>query len=172
MREWTLKGYLMAQLQALSEYNGVSLYAFSAMAKTNARLKDVLCMYLTLYVDEPLKTRLVKKYAYLSALCQSLDGLTEDTIVAFLADDQLSAYRTVYDNFCYQRDRQEKEDALKRMMYEKIAERKREKNMSNYRIYSQLHLNPGNINAFLKNGDVSKVSLHTTRQILAYVNEY
>ena len=44
--------------------------------------------------------------------------------------------------------------------------------VTDYCIYKQLELNPGNVNAFLKNGDVSKVSLDTVRKILSFVNEY
>ena len=171
MREWTLKGYLLSQLQMFSDYDGVSLYAFSDMARNDARLQDALCMYLMLYVDDSLRSRLMKKYAYLQAPCQSLAGLTVDNVESFFDCDQFSEYQTVYSNYCYLRDRGEKEDKLKRIMYQKIVERQREKNLTNYRIYTQLRLNPGNINAFLKNGDVSKVSLDTTRQILAFVNE-
>ncbi len=171
MREWTLKGYLLSQLQVLSEYDGVSLYKFSDMAMGNARLKDALCMYLMLYVEDSLRSKLLKKYKYLKQPCGSLAGLTSDNAPSFLMKEELSGYHTVYKNYCYLRDRQEQEDKLKRIMYQKIAERKREKKLTNYHIYSRLHLNPGNINAFLKNGDVSKVSLNTARQILAFVNE-
>ena len=39
---------------------------------------------------------------------------------------------------------------------------------SNYRIYTDLHLNPGNLNAWLKHGDCGKVSLKTARSVLRY----
>ena len=54
----------------------------------------------------------------------------------------------------------------------KISEVKEAKSVSNYRIYKEMNLNPGNVNAFLKNEDTSKVSLDTARKILAFVNEY
>ena len=54
----------------------------------------------------------------------------------------------------------------------KISEVKEAKSVSNYRIYKTMNLNPGNVNAFLKNEDTSKVSLDTARKILAFVNEY
>ena len=54
----------------------------------------------------------------------------------------------------------------------KISEVKKAKSVSNYRIYKEMNLNPGNVNAFLKNEDTSKVSLDTARKILAFVNEY
>ena len=172
MREWTLKGYLLSQMQMLAEYDGESLYKFAAMATSDARLKDVLCMYLVLYVEGPLKTKLLKKYTALATACHTLEGLSVENAVTFLDGTDFIGYRTVYDNFLYMRDRQTKEDNLKRMMHQKIVERQREKRLSNYRIYTHLKLNPGNINAFLKSGDVSKVSLQTTRRILMYVNEH
>ena len=63
-------------------------------------------------------------------------------------------------------------DKIKLMMHSRISEVKRIKNVTNYRIYTALNLNPGNANAFLKNGDISKVSLDTTRRILNFINEY
>ena len=57
-------------------------------------------------------------------------------------------------------------------MYRRISEVKQAKCVTNYRIYKELNLNPGNVNAFLKNEDISKVSLDTARKILTFVNEY
>lgn len=58
------------------------------------------------------------------------------------------------------------------MMYLRITETIKLKNITNYRIYTNLNLNLSNANMFLKNGDVSKVSLDTTKQILQFVNEH
>ena len=53
-----------------------------------------------------------------------------------------------------------------------IVEVQSEKGITNYRIYKALNLNPGNVNAFLKCGDVSKVGVNTARKILGFVNQY
>ena len=58
------------------------------------------------------------------------------------------------------------------MMHLRITEFQKEKSITNYAIYKNLHLNSGNANAFLKHGDVSKLSLATVRRILEYVNQY
>ena len=58
------------------------------------------------------------------------------------------------------------------MMFQRIAQLQQEKEITNYAVYKALNLNPGNTNAFLKNGDVSKLSLDTVRRILEYVNQY
>lgn len=57
-------------------------------------------------------------------------------------------------------------------MCRRISKVKQAKCVTNYRIYKELNLNPGNVNAFLKNENTSKVSLDTARKILAFVNDY
>lgn len=48
----------------------------------------------------------------------------------------------------------------------------KKKNCSNYRLYKDLKLNPGNVNSWLKHGDGSKVSYQTAQQIITYVMQY
>mgnify|MGYP007101856538 CR=1 FL=1 len=48
----------------------------------------------------------------------------------------------------------------------------KEKRCSNYRIYKDLDLNPGNINSWLKDGDGTKVSFHTAERILDYLVQH
>lgn len=57
-------------------------------------------------------------------------------------------------------------------MQKKIVDVQMKKGITNYRIYKALNLNPGNVNAFLKNADTSKVGLDTVRNILVFVNNY
>lgn len=172
MRELTFKGYLLAQLQKFSETNSTSLYTFSHIANNNARLRDALCLYLVLFTASPLRCKLLKKYKYLVEPFENLAELTMENIDSFLCTEKFNQYKTVYDNYLYMRDKKSQEDKIKLMMHSRISELKRIKNVTNYRIYTVLNLNPGNANAFLKNGDVSKVSLDTTRRILKFVNEY
>ena len=47
----------------------------------------------------------------------------------------------------------------------------KEKRITNYRLYTDLRLNPGNINAWLKHGDGNKVSLAHARQMLQYLRQ-
>lgn len=172
MRELTFKGYLLSELQTLSGVKSTSLYTFSHMAEKNARLKDALCLYLVLFTEEKLLNRLVNKYSYLKAPCSKLSELNQTNIGSYLHRDDLSEYETIYKNYLYIRNQKAHDDKIKEMMYLRITETIKLKNITNYRIYTTLSLNPGNANAFLKNGDVSKVSLDTTRRILQFVNEY
>ena len=45
------------------------------------------------------------------------------------------------------------------------------KKLSNYRLYTDLKLNPGNVNAWLKHNDSSKMSLDCARKIYQYAKE-
>ena len=166
MRELTFKGYLEQQLCELSDCQSKSLYKFARLAENNARLKDVLCLYLSIYVEEKLKDQLTKKYSYLSKNCERLYRKVPEQF-----DDTLSEYKTIYDNYLNKKNSKKNDDMLKELMQKRIVELKDEKGISNYRIYKELNLNPGNVNAFLKNADVSKVGLNTVRRMLAFVNQ-
>lgn len=172
MRKLSLKSYLEKQMIALSGLNSKSLYRFSATSEKNARLKNTVVLYLMLFVKEDLKRHLLNKYPYLSSGCEKLSGITPENAESFLADDSLSEYRTIYENYLNTISTHDNENRIKRMMYDRIAQVQREKGISNYAVYKALKLNPGNANAFLKNGDVSKLSLDTVRCILEFVNQF
>ena len=164
MRELTFKGYLQQQLCELSGINSKSLYKFAKLSENNARLRDVLCLFLNYYVDEKLKNQLCKKFPFLNEACNRLNGVA-------IEDLSSSEYRTIYENYLNKKNKKENEDKLKSLMQKRIVEVQAEKGITNYRIYKALGLNPGNINAFLKNGDHSKVGLDTARRMLAFVNQ-
>ena len=166
MRELTFKGYLQQQLCELSDCDSKSLYKFARLAEGNARLRDVLCLFLTWYVDEKLKKQLCKKFPYLSKGCDRLQGFSPDQ-----PDGLLSEYKTIYENYLNQKNKKQNEDKVKALMQKKIVEMQKEKGITNYRIYKALNLNPGNVNAFLKNGDTGKIGLNTARRMLKYVNQ-
>lgn len=157
MREITFKGYLQKQLCVLSDCNSKSLYKFARLAEHNARLRDALCVYLHFYASEKLKSQLRKRFDYL----KPLSALNPEQLT-----QSQSEYKTIYENFLNQKNAKQNDDKLKAMMQKKIVEVQMEKGITNYRIYKALDLNPGNVNAFLKYGDVSKVGVNTARKIL------
>lgn len=167
MRKLTFKGYLEQQLCEMSGYKSKSLYKFAKSSADNARLKNVLCLYLNNYTNENLKMKIQRKYPYISDECKR----TADKNTAGF-DDSLSEYRTIYENYLYKRDLKSSENKIIMLMQKQINLIKQEKGISNYRIYKSLRLNPGNINAFLSNGDVTKVGLNTARAILSFVRGY
>lgn len=172
MRELTFRGYLLSQLQNLSDLESTSMYSFSKLACDNARLRNVLCLFLVLFTEDKLRNRLLKKYHYLVLPCKQLEGLSESNLDNYMCSIVFSEYKTIYENYLYHKGRKNQEDKIKLMMYNRICEFKKVKGITNYQIYKELELNHGNINAFLKNGDVTKVGLNTVRKILDFVNSY
>ena len=63
-------------------------------------------------------------------------------------------------------------DITKEKAHDNIVRMMNEKGISNYRVYKDLNLNPGNINDYLTNKNVKKVSLQTVKQIYNYVSSY
>ena len=167
MRELTFKGYLQQQLCELSSCNSKSLYKFARLAERNARLKSVLCLYLVNFVPDNLKKQLCKRFSYVAIECERLSGVPLEQLCG-----SLSEYATIYENYLNRKNTKANEDKIKALMQKRIVELQEEKGITNYRIYKSLNLNPGNVNAFLKNGDVSKMGLNTVRKILEFVNDH
>ena len=47
-----------------------------------------------------------------------------------------------------------------------------EKGITKYKIYNLLNLNPGNVNDYLTNGNIKKVSLSTSKKIYQFCLSY
>ena len=65
--------------------------------------------------------------------------------------------------------RQQTDDATKSLMRDRIIALQQERSITNYRLYTDLNLNPGNLNAWLKHGDSSKISLANARRVMHYL---
>ena len=170
MRELTFKSYLQREMCKQSGIDSKSLYKFTALSEGNARLKDVVILYLSLYVNDNLKRHLLTRFPFLADGCNHLSDLTADNADEYLSATDYSEYRTVYENYLNHKNRKANENELKRIMHKRITELQQQHGISNYAIYKGLDLNPGNVNAFLKNEDMGKVSLNTVRRILGYIN--
>lgn len=86
--------------------------------------------------------------------------------------DANSPYRKCWKSYVSVRDRYQSELHTKQLMVKKIRQLQAQLGVSNYRIYRDLGLNPGNANAFLTHGDCTKVSLSTARRTLQYLQQY
>lgn len=81
-------------------------------------------------------------------------------------------YHKVWRSFQSQKNRGQSDDHTKELMRLKVKRLQEQCGVSNYRIYTDLKLNPGNVNAWLKHGVTDKVSLDTARRMLRYVEGY
>lgn len=78
-------------------------------------------------------------------------------------------YHKVWRSYMNRKNRGRADDYTKELMRQKVKRLQEKNGVTNYRIYTDLKLNPGNLNAWLKHGDSDKVSLDTARRTLRYV---
>jgi len=171
MRELTFKGFLAAYVKKLSYAGSLDMSVLAQEAvEGNHRLRAPLVLYAVLHGKAAL---LAKKLIGLDSpdeLLQMLDLLNESNAEDLLKQGKLpDEYLKVWNSFAVRHDRLKTDFELKSAMREKIIELQKSKKCSNYRLYRDLKLNPGNINSWLKNGDGSKVSYQTAERIMAYV---
>ena len=97
---------------------------------------------------------------------------TTDSLLAALEnrDGTLpTRYQKVYDSYISEKDRYLRDDNYLSKIHILTLDNLKKNKVSKYRVYTDLGLNPGNVNAYLKHGDVSKVSRETANKILEYV---
>ena len=173
MRQLTFRGFLKRYLKVLSKKNGINLRTLlSSAGSDNLRLREPLLLYMM---------AIGKKQQFLE-FAHDKEVFSEMITVANAYDWQNLEYalkardgnlpiqlQKVYDSYLTKRDWKKGENHSKSLMWNKITELQQEKNISNYRIYKDLNLNPGNANAYLKHGDPSKLSLDAVRRALDYL---
>ena len=81
-------------------------------------------------------------------------------------------YLKVWRSYCSVRDAALADNDTKELIHRRVVEIQQKKQLTNYRIYADLKLNPGNVNAWLKHNDSSKMSLDCARQIYKYAKSY
>lgn len=161
MRKQEYKNYVASYLKRLSESGSLRISVLSAEAKTNHRLMDSLALYCLLFNKKDLFIRYVDS-PYREEFFRLESEYTPSSLFDFTKirnSYESRAKSKIYD------------DDTKAKVWKTIRSCLKEKGLSNYRVYKTLKLNPGNANAFLKNGDTSKLSLENIKRIYAFVVE-
>lgn len=176
MRELTFKGFLARYVKQLSKSNTNSLYKLAEEASgDNPRLKEPLLL-LALYSGKQTVLLQAAKDQKLFAEYQRMVSQYSVDQMTQMFEDSASAlpneYHKVWSSFQFQKNRGQSDDHTKELMRLKVKKLQEQCGVSNYRIYTDLKLNPGNVNAWLKHGAADKVSLETARTILHYVEKY
>lgn len=172
MRTLTFEGFLKSYVYELSNSKTTRLSILTRELPNNPRLREPLFLY-AIQTD---------KYHILNHILESdpeLDALYKDTLDDKLihklntADQDLGIeYIKVWRSYLAKRDKSNNDKRLKELILQKVSVLKAAHSISNYKIYTDLKLNHGNINAWLKDGDCGKVSLETARKVLAYLIQF
>ena len=174
MRRLTFKGFLAQYVKGLSIAGTMDLTTLAREATAeNFRLRAPLLLYaVTQGKTANLRSALLENGCH-DSLLNMLSVLECTNVEQALESGALPEdYLKVWTSFKVRRDRPEHEDDLKAAMRDKIIQLQKSKKCSNYRVYKDLNLNPGNINSWLKHGDGSKVSYQTAEKIVEYVIHY
>ena len=167
MRKLTFVGFLKQYVKELSLCNSYCLKKIDREAEQNYRVVAPMALLAKLTAGEE------QIYAVSSKRLQNafheLENIAD--VKTALQNNLLNEdFQKVYKTYQSLAGKHENENHTKEMMLKKIRKAQAQKHISNYRIYTDLHLNHGNINDFLTNGNVTKLSLETAKAILEYVS--
>ena len=175
MRKLTFEGFLKQYVAELSGVQTASVHKLADRMAENPRLKEPLFLY-ALTLD---KVDLLLRYTVNSAVVAEYERLSDRYSLAqmlLLLEKQSpelpEGYRKVWRSYCSVRDAVLADNDTKELIHRRVLELQQEKKLTNYRIYTDLRLNPGNVNAWLKHNDSSKMSLDCARQIYKYAKSY
>ena len=174
MQRLTFIGYLESYIQSLSSINSKSINRLAKEANANFRLREPLFLYALFCGKVELLLRSTNDEGLYSQYHDLTNRYTCKNMLEALetGDESLDRnYHKVYNSYACRRNMPETHSRSKALMHAKIKRLQNEKNVSNYRIYTDLKLNPGNINSYLKTGDVTKVSRDVARRIVQYLGE-
>ena len=171
MKPLTFVGFLKQYVRELSGEGTLNIFHLAKDAEhANPRLREPLVLYALFNDKVNVLLRAVKgKWLEKSIVKRSPSDML--TLLELNSDTLPENYRKVYRSYRSVVSRKKTDDYTKELMLNRIRRLQEENNISNYRLYSSLNLNPGNVNAFLKHGDTGKVSLGTARKIFEFAKK-
>ena len=140
-----------------------SIHKLARLSKKNVRIVDPLILY-CVFED---KMDIYQKYLTLD---QNLVSLNKDNYL----DNRYSDYgfQKIYQSYKRKSNSHEYDLQTKTLIRNNIIKMMDDKNITKYRVYKDLNLNPGNVNDYLTNGNSKKVSLELVKKIYNYCRNY
>jgi len=172
MQKLTFHRYLERYVRSLSYGNTNSIYKLVKELNENPRLEEPLFLYALCFSKADLLLKASSESPVYTKYAGLLKVYSWDDIYKYLIEEDKKledGYHKVYKNFFTKYKMSDTLNDVKQLKYDRIKKLQDKRKISNYRIYTDLMLNQGNINAFLKNGDVSKVSSKTVERIIEYL---
>lgn len=163
MNQITFNNYLKDYLRMVSQKHTLSVHTLFKHSKKNVRIIDPLILYCVYNNKTDVLNKYTKEYMH---LYERILNCNYD----FSEFDDFY-FEKIYDSYLHTINRVNYDKDIKAKIREQILALQKEKNVSNYHIYNSLNLNHGNINAFLKNNDTSKLSLETAKRIMYFVRD-
>ena len=173
MKTKTFMSFLRDYAKGMNPEQSLSLFKNEKLVKSDARLLNVYSFYV-FFNQDTTKTLLDKKdklqqlYKKYEEYSSKYDGVNlnnlEQKVESLDSFDELNQLYTSYRNLVVNKN------IVQKNLYHKIImQTKKEKSISNYRIYTDLNLNQGNTNDYLRNKRLEKLSLVNIKKIAKYV---
>ena len=175
MRKLTFEGFLKQYVAELSGVQTASIHKLADCLQDNPRLKEPLYLYALAFDKVDLLLRYTVNRAVAAEYEQLSNRYSLAQMLLLLENQSLElpeGYLKVWRSYCSVRDAALADNDTKELIHRRVVEIQQKKHLTNYRIYADLKLNPGNVNAWLKHNDSSKMSLDCARQIYKYAKSY
>lgn len=161
MRKITFNSFVERYLIDVSGTRTLSIHKLYLMCRDNCRIVDPLCLYCVLNK----KTDIFFKY-FSDEKYDIFKSLTKDNFLDKRYSDY--SFQKIYQSYLRKVNISQYDNEIKTKIRKNIIDMMKEKKITNYRIYKDLELNPGNVNDFLTNNNSKKVSLSLVKRIYNY----
>ena len=167
MREQLFINFLQDYLQDISGLQTCNIHKLANEMKKNYRIRDSLILYCALSGDN--RKKILNRFTN-NKYKEVMSNLNENN---FLSDDyEEYEFRKIWNSYQNKIKIVEYDNYIKENARLTILKSMKEKGITNYRVYKDLNLNPGNINDYLTNNNLKKVSVATVKAIANYVYTY
>lgn len=172
MRKLSFLGFLKQYLPTLSGTHSLDLRKLMRLSETIPRLREPLFLYALEADKVSVMERFAEAESCFSVWCKTYTKAGMQAMLEADAPELPEEVRKVWRSYLTVAQRTQNDDHTKALMLAKVRRLQQEKRLTNYRVYTDLKLNPGNTNAWLKHGDSRKVSLEAARRVLHYAQSY
>jgi hypothetical protein len=173
MRQLTFRGYLEPYVRYLSGQPTLALPRLTELTRSEPRLVEPLLLWAATTGRAPRLSSLLDEQAELRAELATLVSLEERGRLerALAAGDPRvrPEYAKVWRSYVARRDAHTRDAQLKLEARDRVLALEATRCVSRYRMAKDLGLNPGNLHAFLSQGNTSKLSLDRAYRLVAYV---
>ena len=177
MRQLTFEGFMKKYIRELSYCNSNSFHKLLKESELhNPRLRELLMLYAYLSLDKSKLHKMFSNYNWFQKDSAYFENYLNPTLlISDLKNEDSNIpieYKKVYKTYLTLRDRSLNDMHTKELMLKKIIRLQVKKEVSTYRLYTDLNLNPGNLNDFVKNNRLDKISLKNSKRILNYLEDF
>ncbi|MDR1815153.1 MAG: hypothetical protein LBR00_00520 [Clostridiales Family XIII bacterium] len=168
-----MKGWLTRELKYLSGENTINLRRLAYLVQTTRpRLRERLVLY-SIISGSVFR---LKGYIFHEALLKEIDSVRALVGISDLTGKEIrissklpQRYRKAISSYISAYNTPETVRDSKILRWKKTVKLQKEKGLSNSEIYRALSLDAGNINAYLKHGDVGRVTVATATEVMKYL---